>query len=100
LRPDCRSGQGTTVLSIHFSDSIFEQRRPCGEQRDEAIQTPLDKHWIASQSLSSGAHSRPLARDDGIGPGLAAEQARKKLSPGAEPRFILVVRATLPAPMP
>jgi hypothetical protein len=38
-----------------------------GEQSDEAIQ--LAVFWIASRSLSSGAHSRnPLARNDGPSP--------------------------------
>jgi hypothetical protein len=37
------------------------------EQRDEAIHSfPAEPQWIASRSLSSGAHSRdPLARNDG-----------------------------------
>jgi hypothetical protein len=41
--------------------------RHCEEQRDEAIQLPSrEESWIASRSLSSGAHSRdPLARNDG-----------------------------------
>jgi hypothetical protein len=43
--------------------------RHCEERSDEAIQSvnpPVDI-WIASRSLSSGAHSRdPLARNDGV----------------------------------
>jgi hypothetical protein len=43
------------------------EARHCEEQRDEAIQLSSRKEsWIASRSLSSGAHSRdPLARNDG-----------------------------------
>jgi hypothetical protein len=36
-----------------------------GSDSDEAIQTLSNGFWIASRSLSSGAHSRdPLARND------------------------------------
>src|SRR5256885_5367365 len=38
-------------------------RRHCEKQSDEAIQTVLslsERAWIASRSLSSGAHSRPV----------------------------------------
>src|SRR5213593_4295861 len=40
----------------------------CGERNDESIQLLASRReWIASRSLSSGAHSRdPLARNDGI----------------------------------
>jgi len=43
--------------------------RHCEERSDEAIQTfAADAVWIASRSLSSGAHSRdPLARNDNAG---------------------------------
>jgi hypothetical protein len=38
-------------------------RRHCKERRNEAIHASVCKYWIASRSLSSGAHSRdPLAR--------------------------------------
>ena len=38
----------------------------CEERSDEAIHHATKKAWIASRSLSSGAHSRdPLARNDG-----------------------------------
>src|SRR5207245_11415116 len=43
-------------------------RRHCEERSDEAIQLVCrgEGSWIASRSLSSGAHSRdPLARNDG-----------------------------------
>jgi len=37
-----------------------------GSDNDEAIHSSAKKVWIASRSLSSGAHSRdPLARNDG-----------------------------------
>jgi hypothetical protein len=40
--------------------------RHCEERSDEAIQSHFAVPWIASRSLSSGAHSRdPLARNDG-----------------------------------
>jgi hypothetical protein len=40
--------------------------RHCEERSDEAIQDFFAELWIASWSLSSGAHSRdPLARNDG-----------------------------------
>jgi hypothetical protein len=39
----------------------------CEERSDEAIHTFFVAAWIASRSLSSGAHSRdPLARNDGL----------------------------------
>jgi hypothetical protein len=44
-------------------------RRHCEEQSDEAIHSSILRRplWIASRSLSSGAHSRdPLARNDAI----------------------------------
>jgi hypothetical protein len=88
FRKECwfDSGQGhhgsfDSLFPIRFSNNAVLARS------NATIQTPLDKHWIASQSLSSGAHSRPSVRDDGIGPRLATEQANKKLSPGAKPRF-------------
>ncbi len=37
------------------------------ERSDEAIHSYFAATWIASRSLSSGAHSRdPLARNDGL----------------------------------
>jgi hypothetical protein len=42
-----------------------ERNRHCEERSDEAIHTFFAARWIASRSLSSGAHSRdPLARND------------------------------------
>jgi hypothetical protein len=44
----------------------FEQRH-CEERSDEAIHSFFAARWIASRSLSSGAHSRdPLARNDNM----------------------------------
>src|SRR5229473_5031856 len=41
--------------------------RPDDKIRDPAIQNCVAALWIASRSLSSGAHSRdPLARNDGL----------------------------------
>jgi hypothetical protein len=49
--------------------------RHCEERSDEAIHTFYGDGWIASLSLSSGAHSRdPLARND-------EAHERRKLTP-------------------
>jgi hypothetical protein len=41
-------------------------------EADEAIHRAARQRWIASWSLSSGAHSRdPLARNDDLGPQLS-----------------------------
>src|SRR6267154_2189291 len=46
--------------------------RHCEERSDEAIHALFAARWIASRSLSSGAHSRdPLARNDGSTPELS-----------------------------
>src|SRR3979411_2694229 len=48
-----------------FCGEDARSARHCEERSDEAIQLLLDCLWIASRSLSSGAHSRdPLARND------------------------------------
>jgi hypothetical protein len=78
LRLDCRSGQGTTVslFPIRFSgDAVVAG--------SDATSNPVFiQRWIASQSLSSGGHSRdPLARDIGIGP------RKQKTMAGVKPRF-------------
>jgi hypothetical protein len=46
---------------------VERRYRHCEEQSDEAIHSFFSRRtWIASRSLSSGAHSRdPLARNDG-----------------------------------
>jgi hypothetical protein len=48
----------------------LEGDRHCEERSDEAIQLPFHPApWIASLSLSSGAHSRdPLAGNDDLKP--------------------------------
>ncbi len=54
---------GISCRGIAESYLKLEQRH-CEEQRDEAIHSSLAAPWIASRSLSSGAHSRdPLARN-------------------------------------
>src|SRR3954453_8696517 len=57
-------------VSLGYSCRHYCQRQKrcvCARQRsDEAIHTCLVALWIASRSLSSGAHSRdPVARNDG-----------------------------------
>src|SRR5258708_21153268 len=53
------------VISVVVIRNFLHLRRHCEERSDEAIQF-LCVAWIASRSLSSGAHSRdPLARNDG-----------------------------------
>jgi len=48
-----------------FPCSLFF--RHCEEQSDEAIHVSALGYWIASRSLSSGAHTRdPVARNDGV----------------------------------
>src|ERR1700709_1013774 len=49
----------------------MQSSRHCEERSDEAVQLSfLPLSWIASRSLSSGAHSRdPVARNDGVGGG-------------------------------
>ena len=54
-----------------------------GSTCDEAIQLSLSQRrsWIASRSLSSGAHSRdPLARNDGVSTGVKFQTARGRAS--------------------
>jgi hypothetical protein len=56
-----------SLLSLNqIRSKAVLKNRHCEEQSDEAIQTLFLAFWIASRSLSSGAHSRdPLARNDG-----------------------------------
>jgi catechol 2,3-dioxygenase len=57
------SGWTSMICCGNARDSPF---RHCEERSDEAIHLSW-LEWIASRSLSSGAHSRdPLARNDGI----------------------------------
>jgi hypothetical protein len=52
------------ITAVIIRESGFY--RHCEELSDEAIQLAFALLWIASRSLSSGAHSRdPLARKDG-----------------------------------
>ena len=53
------------VGTLRFAHPTNENFRHCEERSDEAIHSFFAERWIASQSLSSGAHSRdPLARND------------------------------------
>ncbi|MGH6702225.1 MAG: hypothetical protein ACRECG_02300, partial [Bradyrhizobium sp.] len=60
---------GVPLIQFQTADSIIVSAtkkviRHC--ERSEAIHVATKKEWIASRSLSSGAHSRdPLARNDG-----------------------------------
>jgi hypothetical protein len=53
-------------LRTPSSDSVFKQPAPSlRAQAKQSISAAQKKEWIASRSLSSGAHSRdPLARND------------------------------------
>jgi hypothetical protein len=57
-------GRRQSRISLRsIRDTVF---RHCEERSDEAIHSAA-MPWIASRSLSSGAHSRdPLARNDGL----------------------------------
>ena len=58
--------------------------RHCEERSDEAIQLSSAVAWIASRSLSSGAHSRdPLARNDGAAYGATGLAGWAGFGPGA-----------------
>src|ERR1700676_226036 len=58
--------------------------RHCEERSDEAIHTFLLERWVASRSLSSGAHSRdPLARNDVEPLATAVSQLRSSGSTGS-----------------
>jgi hypothetical protein len=55
-------------------------------EADEAIHACLASRWIASRSLSSGAHSRdPLARNDGKNQPVDETDAPDGLSPSRNP---------------
>jgi Tfp pilus assembly protein FimT len=59
--PDRASLVRKTVIAR--SEAIHRPRRHCERQRSNPCR--VKKEWIASRSLSSGAHSRdPLARND------------------------------------
>ena len=61
-----RRGAEAGIAAAHGGGLVFLIAfRHCEEQSDEAIQLLFSRPWIASRSLSSGAHSRdPLARND------------------------------------
>src|SRR5258707_499626 len=64
---------------------LSSSSRHCEEQSDEAIQ--LDERWIASRSLSSGAHSRdPLARNDVESVALRSVWHHVRIDPAARNR--------------
>src|SRR5258708_18948824 len=55
-----------SVAALFFGEPVLGFDRHCEEHSDEAIHACSFAFWIASRSLSSGAHSRyPLARNDG-----------------------------------
>jgi hypothetical protein len=58
------------VACGEYGVAMFERQdalhRHCEERGDEAIHSSAEG-WVASRSLTSGAHSRdPLARNDGM----------------------------------
>jgi hypothetical protein len=66
LRP-LFGGQDKNYTSREKSRGEIADSRHCEAQRDEAIHSCFAARWIASRSLSSGAHSRdPLARNDDL----------------------------------
>src|SRR5258708_7540202 len=55
-----------SVAALFFGEPVLGFDRHCEEHSDEAIHACSFAFWIASRSLSSGAHSRyRLARNDG-----------------------------------
>src|SRR5216684_2260621 len=57
----------TRCIGTGFIGKGGATSRHCEERSDEAIYSSFVALWIASRSLSSGAHSRdPLARNDGL----------------------------------
>src|SRR5258708_34560752 len=55
-----------SLAALFFGEPVLGLSRHCEERSDEAIHSSPVAAWIASRSLSSGAHSRyPLARNDG-----------------------------------
>jgi hypothetical protein len=64
-----RSWQNSRGLRGEIAEvCLRSEQGHCEERSDEAIQSFWSQaSWIASRSLSSGAHSRdPLARNDGL----------------------------------
>ena len=70
IRPSCGAGEKCS----QWNEIVF--CRHCEERSDEAIHSVfMLRQWIASRSLSSGAHSRdPLTRNDGFLNGEAVMQ--------------------------
>src|SRR5712692_6681708 len=64
-RNQAAAAQGRVYLGRGEVRATNRLHRHCEERSDEAIQFSAWRSWIASRSLSSGAHSRdPLARND------------------------------------
>src|SRR5712672_1463790 len=64
---DCFASLAMTAPHLDRLCCLKLEPRHCEERSDEAIHTFFCARWIASRSLSSGAHSRdPLARSDGL----------------------------------
>jgi hypothetical protein len=78
LRPPGRNGSTTrahraagmrSCVRRHCEERLVRRSSTSEGGSDEAIHSFVLALWIASQSLSSGAHSRdPLARNDGLQP--------------------------------
>jgi hypothetical protein len=63
---DCFASLAMTAPHLDRLCCLKLEPRHCEERSDEAIHTFFCARWIASRTLSSGAHSRdPLARNDG-----------------------------------
>jgi hypothetical protein len=74
--------------------------RHCEEHSDEAIQLFTCGFWIASRSLSSGAHARdPLAPNDGTAKKLIPHPEERRLRRvSKDEMYILMVRDGARAP--
>src|SRR5467141_3239676 len=69
---DCFASLAMTAPHLDRLCCLKLEPRHYEERSDEAIHTFFCARWIASRSLSSGAHLRdPLARNDGSTPGLS-----------------------------
>src|SRR5712672_2558515 len=69
---DCFASLAMTAQHLNCLCCLKLECRHCEERSDEAIHALFAARWIASRSLSSGAHSRdPLARNDGSTPELS-----------------------------
>src|SRR6266404_1882226 len=71
-QPILRTALAMTAQHLNCLCCLKLECRHCEERSDEAIHPLFAARWIASRSLSSGAHSRdPLARNDGSTPELS-----------------------------